>query len=70
MARKRVSVTSESSSGRNQFFHDNYKGKDMSRTQFVKEIKLGNYPSYHVRKINGTATPVSNPDSSENNNLG
>jgi hypothetical protein len=69
MSRKRVSVTFESSSGRNQLFRDNYNGNDMNRAQFVKEIARGNYPGYHVRKINGTLTPVSNPDRSENNNL-
>ncbi|WP_428743765.1 hypothetical protein [Sulfurimonas sp.] len=69
MARKRVSVTSESDTGRNQRFHDNYNGNDMTRSQFVKQIESGNYPNYHVRDINGVKTPVSNPDSSTNNNL-
>lgn len=66
---KRISVTSESSTGRNQKFHDNYTGADMSRTQFVKEIKSGNYPNYSVRNQNGKPTPISNPDDSKNNNL-
>lgn len=66
---KRVTVTNESDSGRNLKFHDNYTGKDMSRAQFVKEIKGGNYDNYHVRKINGLDTPVSNPDDKEGNNL-
>lgn len=69
MARKRVSVTSETASGRNQKFHDNYNGQSMSRTQFVQKIEGGNYSNYHVRTINGVKTPVSNPDGSENNNL-
>lgn len=67
---KRVSVTRESSSGRNMRFHDNYRGTNMTRAQFVKEIKRGNYENYHVRNINGVETPVSNPDSTKNNNLG
>lgn len=66
---KTVVVTSESDSGRNQKFHDNKSGKDMSRAGFVKEIKEGNFPDYHVRNINGLATPVSNPDRRESNNL-
>lgn len=41
----------------------------MSRSQFVQKIKQGNYPNYHIRKVNGIDTPVSNPDKSENNNL-
>ncbi|NJO74001.1 MAG: hypothetical protein HC833_09790 [Leptolyngbyaceae cyanobacterium RM1_406_9] len=70
MSRKRIKVTDESNSGRNQQFYDNYTGDDMTRKQFVDKIRNGDYPNYHVRKINGVDTPVSNPDSSENNNLG
>ncbi len=70
MARKRVSVTRESDTGRNQKFHDNYSSADMTRSQFVREIESGNYSNYHVRKVNGIKTPVSNPDSTRNNNLG
>ena len=69
MANKRVTVTQESETGRNQRFHDNRTGADMTRAQFVKEIERGNYSHYHVREINGVKTPVSNPDGSENNNL-
>lgn len=67
---KRVSVTSENASGRNTNFHDNYSGANMTRAQFVNQIKSGNYENYHVRNINGVPTPVSNPDHSTNNNLG
>lgn len=67
--RKRVTVTKESNSGRNQKFHDNYSGDHMSRAQFVKNIEQGNYSNYHVREINGVKTPVSNPDATKNNNL-
>lgn len=70
MSRPRITVTSEDDNGRNQFFHDNYKGNDMTREQFVNEIKVGNYTHYHVRNINGIDTPCSNPDKSQNNNLG
>ncbi len=70
MANKRVKVTIESDSGRNQRFHDNRNGQDMSRPEFVRQIEQGKYPNYHVREINGVKTPVSNPDHSENNNLG
>ncbi len=41
----------------------------MTRTQFVREIEQGNFDNYHVRKINGIKTPVSNPDDKEGNNL-
>lgn len=67
---KRVSVKLESETGRNERFHDNFKNRDMSRTQFVDRIKRGEYENYHVRTINGVETPVSNPDKNRNNNLG
>ena len=66
---KRISVTRESNTGRNENFHDNFKGTDMTRTQFVNQINQGNYVNYHVRNINGVPTPVSNPDKTRNNNL-
>ena len=66
----RVSVTRESSTERNERFHDNFTGANMTRSQFVNQINNGNYPNYHVRNINNVATPVSNPDRSTNNNLG
>ena len=69
MGRKRILVTSETDSGRNQRFHDNYTGQNMTRNQFVHEIEKGNYMNYHVRNVNGVKTPVSNPNNSKNNNL-
>ncbi|MCA1660629.1 MAG: hypothetical protein LC648_00070 [Novosphingobium sp.] len=66
---KRINVTQESSTGRNTHFHDNFTGADMTRAAFVREIKSGGYENYHVRRINGVDTPVSNPDSTRNNNL-
>ena len=69
MARKRVTVTKESNTGRNQKLHDNYTGADMSRPDFVKQIESGNYSNYHVRNVNGVKTPVSNPDGKKKNNL-
>ncbi|MDG5852487.1 hypothetical protein [Clostridium beijerinckii] len=70
MSRKRITVTQETNTGRNTKFHDNYTGANMTRNQFVNQIKSGNYTNYHVRDINGVQTPVSNPDKSTNNNLG
>ena len=70
MGRQRVSVTRESNTGRNQGFFFYFTGSNMTRGQFVKEINSGNYSNYHIRNINGVATPVSNPDSTRNNNLG
>ncbi len=70
MAYKRVTVTRESTTGRNEGFHDNRTGRNMTRPNFVKAIESGDYSNYHVREINGIKTPVSNPDKSVNNNLG
>ena len=67
---KRISVTRETNTGRHERFRDNKTSKEMSRTELVSEIKKGNYDNYHVRNIGGKDTPVSNPDKSENNNLG
>lgn len=69
MARKRVSTIKQSKTGRNTKFRDNYRKTTMTRSQFVSKIKKGKYPKYHIRKINGVKTPVSNPDRSTNNNL-
>ncbi|MDO8521687.1 MAG: hypothetical protein Q7S08_00155 [bacterium] len=66
---KSVVVTLESDSGRNQRFHDNKSRKNMTRADFVEQIGQGKFPDYHIRKINGLNTPVSNPDRSESNNL-
>ena len=66
----RIIVIKESDSGRNEKFHDNRTGKNMSRPQLVQKIEEGQYPNYHIRKIDGVKTPVSNPDKSEGNNLG
>lgn len=66
----RITVTSEDNNGRNQRFHDNVTGQDMSRPGFVAAIQAGMYPNYHVRVINGIPTPASDPDRSTNNNLG
>lgn len=68
--RPRLVVTQESSTGRNTRFHDNVSGADLTRNQVVKKIESGDLANYHIRVINGVKTPVSNPDSSDNNNLG
>lgn len=68
--RPRLEVTKESDSGRNQRFRDTRTGEEMSRAETVRRIRSGEYDDYHVRKVNGLPTPVSNPNRSENDNLG
>ena len=68
--KKKVIVTQESDTGRNMRFRDTKTGEEMTRNQFVREIKAGNYDDYYVRKINGVPTPCGKPDGKENNNLG
>ena len=67
---KRITVTSETNTGRNNTFRDNVTGSTMTRAQFVRQIEHNVYDDYHVRVINGITTPVSNPDKSSNTNLG
>ena len=66
----RVSVTQESSTGRNTQFRDNRTGRSMTRGEFADRIERGEYPGYHVREVDGKRTPASNPDGKEGNNLG
>ena len=67
---KHVKVIKESDTGRNELFIDMKTKKEMTRPQFVKAIESDQYPSYHTRTIKEKKTPVSNPDKSEDNNLG
>lgn len=67
---KRISVTNQSSTGRNIAFRDNVTGAKMTRTQFVSKIENNQYKNYHIRVIKNTKTPCSNPDNSKRNNLG
>ena len=67
--RKSVETIKETATGRNIKFLDKNNGKDMTRLQFVTKIENGQYEGYHIRKINGLKTPVSNPDKKINNNL-
>ncbi len=67
--RKSVETIKETTTGRNIKFLDRTNGQEMTQPQFVKKIENGQYSGYHIRKINGIKTPVSNPDKSESNNL-
>ena len=69
-ASKSVKVIKESETGRNLQFENKNTGEKMSRTEFVKQIKNGNYKGYYVKKVNGIETPVSKPDDKKSNNLG
>lgn len=68
MSNKKITVSYESPSGRNETFKvgNGY----LNRERLVKSIQNGNHPGYHVRNIKGVDTPVSNPDKSNKNNLG
>lgn len=67
--RKKVKVIKKNATGRNKRFQDQSTRKKMSLSEFVKAIKRGQYPNYHIRKIRDIDTPVSNPDKKTNNNL-
>ncbi|CAL7906560.1 DUF3892 domain-containing protein [Fusobacterium necrophorum] len=66
----KVKVRKENSTGRNTNFQDTSNGKNMTRSQFVKEIENGNYNDYYVRNINRVKTLVSNPNGKKDDNLG
>ena len=66
---RRIKVTKTDDQGRNIEFRDTKTGAVMTKAQFVEQIKNGAYPGFHVRKIKGVETPVSNPDASDENNL-
>lgn len=51
MKKKRVSVTKESQTGRNEQFIDNITGEKMSRVKFVHKIKHGEYKDYYTKKL-------------------
>jgi hypothetical protein len=71
MPRKpRLSVTRETSSRRNQEYRDSGTGATMPRAEAVRRIERGEYPGYHVRRIHGVKTPVSNPNGQSSDNLG
>ena len=66
---KNVRVTRETESGLNTHFTKPGVG-EMTRGEFVRRIQQGKEPDYHVRKIGGRNIPASNPDRSDDNNLG
>ncbi len=68
MAKLKIEVDSQSKTGRNTKF--NVDGKILTRAQTANLIKQTPNSGFHVRKINGLNTPVSNPDKSTKNNLG
>ncbi len=67
---RNVRVTRETDSGLNTQFIDESTGQTMTRGQFASQIEAGNYPEYHVRRVDGRRIPASNPNSSEGDNLG
>jgi len=68
---RKVVVTDESPSGLNRRFLDTNTGDSMTRGQFASAIQRGDFPDYHVRVLDdGRRIPASNPNRSENDNLG
>jgi len=68
-----VKVIKEDENGRNIKFKDTVRGTEMTRSQFVNAIKKNEnayQDNYHIRVINGVATPVSNPNGKTSDNLG
>ena len=66
----RVIVVEESDKGENITFYDLDKKKLLSLTDFISSIKIGDYPKYGLRNIDGKEIPVSKRDGFNFNNLG
>ncbi|NQZ27812.1 MAG: hypothetical protein HRT55_16005 [Colwellia sp.] len=66
----RVKTIKENETGRNLRFKDTKTKKEMTDKGFVRAIKKGEYDGYHIRRINGVDTPVSNPNGISSDNLG
>ncbi len=67
----RLEVKSETDTGLNTRFHDNYLGIDITLNQAIKKVEAGVYDDYHVRTVKKTGQKfiASNPDKSKKNNL-
>lgn len=65
-----IVVLKENEKGVNEYFYDFTTSKVLSRSEFVAEIKAGNYPGYSVRSVNGSDYPFSKRDKDPLNNLG
>ena len=68
--KKPVIVLEEKTTGRNEKFIDLITGDIFDRNLFIKKIQSGRYQGYRLANINGIPTPISNPDSRIDNNLG
>lgn len=68
--KKEIKVVQESKSGLNQKFQIKETGEIVNRGDMNRRIKAGEFPDYHVAKINNHNVPRSNPDKSKKNNLG
>lgn len=70
MAKKpRLVVERESKTGLNTHLRDTKTNEVIPRGEAAKRVKKGEYPDYHVAKLNGKNIIKSNPDRSKGNNL-
>lgn len=68
--KNKVFVVKESKKGKNLNYFDIEKFLILSKSEFISEIKMGNYPFYEIRVVKGGETPVSKKDKNIPNNLG
>jgi hypothetical protein len=68
MAKKRITVTRENSTGLNTHFNVPGQG-EVTRGRLADQVERGMHPDYHVRRVNNQRIIASNPDASESNNL-
>ena len=69
-SRKSITVSREKPSGLNTHFNVPGQG-EVTRGELARQVGQGQHAGYHTRKLpDGRTTVASNPDNSENNNLG
>jgi hypothetical protein len=65
-----VIVIKETKKGKNILYFDFANQIFLTRDDFVSKIKIGDYPKYEIRIVDGIEVPVSKKDSTITNNLG
>jgi hypothetical protein len=68
--KSKVVVIKESKKGKNLLYLDVDNSTILAKSEFILQIKDGQYPRYEIRTINGEETPVSKKDNTIPNNLG
>ena len=69
MAPRKITVTRETQTGLNTHFNVPGQG-ELTRGRLADRVEAGQQPGYHVRRVGGRRIIASNPNGSEDDNLG